>query len=348
MALPDGSPEAVKRAATAWGLVYWPEEGAIAHTSRTAIIGRDGKLLAMVEGSSYRTDQLVESGPPLFAGHQMKLTSFFCSRWSCSAQTQPPSRRPTHACRLPARRSVAAGETAEGQGTVHFPITTKSPEAQKFFDQGVAQMHSFWAREAERSFLQAAHSTPKRRCRTGESRWLRRAISPRFQLAGDPTNRPVMPRVQDAVRKALELSSVPGKATDLEKLYIAAIAARRDEKAKDQDEAFVRALRALVAKYPDEVEAKIDLALMIMRGFHAARQEAELSDIDGSRRDPAPAAEGCARSSGSAPLRHSRLRRLRLREGCLAELQTLRRTGAEHPARAAHARAYLGADGPLG
>ena len=29
------------------------------HTSRTAIIGRDGKLLAMVEGSSYRTDQLV-------------------------------------------------------------------------------------------------------------------------------------------------------------------------------------------------------------------------------------------------------------------------------------------------
>lgn len=54
-----GSPEAVRKAATAWGLIYWPEEGAIVHTSRTAIIGRDGKLLAMVEGSSYRTDQLV-------------------------------------------------------------------------------------------------------------------------------------------------------------------------------------------------------------------------------------------------------------------------------------------------
>ena len=49
----------MKQAATAWGLIYWPEEGAIVHTSRTAIIGRDGKLLAMVEGSSYRTDQLV-------------------------------------------------------------------------------------------------------------------------------------------------------------------------------------------------------------------------------------------------------------------------------------------------
>lgn len=55
-----GSAEAVKNAATNWGLVYWPEDGAITHTSRTALIGRDGKLAAMVEGSSYRTDQLTE------------------------------------------------------------------------------------------------------------------------------------------------------------------------------------------------------------------------------------------------------------------------------------------------
>src|SRR5271154_2354217 len=48
----------------------------------------------------------------------------------------------------------------DGQGSVHFPITTANPEAQKFFDQGVAQMHSFWAREAERSFLQAAALDP--------------------------------------------------------------------------------------------------------------------------------------------------------------------------------------------
>src|SRR5436309_15367928 len=47
-----------------------------------------------------------------------------------------------------------------GMGTVHLAITTSDPEAQKFFDQGVAQMHSFWAREAERSFLQAAALDP--------------------------------------------------------------------------------------------------------------------------------------------------------------------------------------------
>ena len=49
-----------------------------------------------------------------------------------------------------------------GQGTeyVHLAITTSNPEAQKFFDQGLAQLHSFWAVEAERSFLQAAALDP--------------------------------------------------------------------------------------------------------------------------------------------------------------------------------------------
>ncbi|HYP05484.1 MAG TPA: hypothetical protein VER03_04545 [Bryobacteraceae bacterium] len=156
----------------------------------------------------------------------------------------------------------------EGQGSTPFRITTKSAEAQKFFDQGVAQMHSFWAREAERSFLQAAELDPE----APMPHWGIAMVAvgdyrPRFQLAGEPTNRPLSPRVKKAVEKALELSAVPGKATELEKMYIAAIAARRDPKAKDQDEAFVKALRALVARYPDEVEARTYLTLMIMRGF---------------------------------------------------------------------------------
>jgi protein SCO1/2 len=41
-----------------FGLIYWPEEGSITHTVATAIIGRDGKLAALIEGSSYRPDQL--------------------------------------------------------------------------------------------------------------------------------------------------------------------------------------------------------------------------------------------------------------------------------------------------
>ena len=47
-----------------------------------------------------------------------------------------------------------------GMGKVHFPVTTAKPEAQAFIDQGVAQLHSFYYFEAERSFRQAAKIDP--------------------------------------------------------------------------------------------------------------------------------------------------------------------------------------------
>jgi tetratricopeptide (TPR) repeat protein len=160
-----------------------------------------------------------------------------------------------------------------GMGTVHLAITTSNPEAQQFFDQGVAQMHSFWAREAERSFLQAAALDPA----APMPYWGIAMVAagdwrPRFQIdtLGAFFGKQVAPatsRARLAAKRAVELSQVPGKATDLEKMYIAAIAARRDPDAKDPEEAFVKAMRALLAAHPGEVEAGLDLALMIMRGF---------------------------------------------------------------------------------
>lgn len=41
-----------------------------------------------------------------------------------------------------------------------FNASTKNPEAQKFIDQGVGQLHGFWYWEAERSFRQAAQLDP--------------------------------------------------------------------------------------------------------------------------------------------------------------------------------------------
>src|ERR1051326_7272984 len=40
----------------------------------------------------------------------------------------------------------------EGIGKTHFPITTRVPEVQEWFDQGNTLLHSFWYEEAERSF----------------------------------------------------------------------------------------------------------------------------------------------------------------------------------------------------
>ncbi len=160
-----------------------------------------------------------------------------------------------------------------GMGVVHFPITTSSKEAQAFFDQGVAQMHSFWAREAERSFLQAAALDPAAPMPYwGVSMVAAGDYRPRFQLdlqteTFGKTVPPSLVRARAAADKATELSQVPGKATDVEKLYIAAIAARRNAASKDPDEDFVKATRTLLAKHPDEMEAQLFLALTIMRGF---------------------------------------------------------------------------------
>ncbi len=43
-----------------FGLVHWAEEGVIVHTSSTAVIDREGRLAAIVEGSSFRLEQLAD------------------------------------------------------------------------------------------------------------------------------------------------------------------------------------------------------------------------------------------------------------------------------------------------
>ena len=48
----------VQRVAGRAGIIYWPEEGLLTHTSETAVIARDGKLVALIEGSSYSAQQL--------------------------------------------------------------------------------------------------------------------------------------------------------------------------------------------------------------------------------------------------------------------------------------------------
>jgi tetratricopeptide (TPR) repeat protein len=161
-----------------------------------------------------------------------------------------------------------------GQGEIHFPITTSNPEAQKFFNQGVAQMHSFWAVEAERSFLQAAQLDPE-----APMPWWGVAMvaagdyRPRFQLdtatkVFGPNRDPrvVNKRAVEAAEKARQLSA---KATEVEKMYIASIVARRlpPRVGLDSDEGYIAGLKSLVAKYPKEVEAKTYLALHTMRGY---------------------------------------------------------------------------------
>jgi len=179
--------------------------------------------------------------------------------------TLPPSSRPPL---LPAR-------LLPGQGLSHLTITTKSPEAQKFFDQGLAQMHNFASYEAERSFLQAAQLDPE----SAMPQWGIAMVAagdyrPTFQLRdggarrtpspGPRTPAPGLERARAAAEKARKLSD---PATPLEKLYIAAVVARRNAEAKDAEAGYLQALRDLLRAYPKEVEAKSFLALGLMSGY---------------------------------------------------------------------------------
>lgn len=53
-----GSVRDVQSVAGRFGMNYWPEEGLITHTSMTGVLARDGRLVALVEGSGYRADEL--------------------------------------------------------------------------------------------------------------------------------------------------------------------------------------------------------------------------------------------------------------------------------------------------
>src|SRR5207249_4020269 len=154
----------------------------------------------------------------------MKLVVTLLLVAAVAATAQTP--KPADNCAPPpsALTPTLPAKLLPGMGTVHLPITTTNPEAQQFFDQGVAQMHSFWAREAERSFLQAAALDPA----APMPQWGIAMVSagdwrPRFQidlqaLVQGKQVPPAMSRARAAATRAVELSQVPGKATDLEQL----------------------------------------------------------------------------------------------------------------------------------
>ncbi len=211
----------------------------------------------------------------------LRTTSFLAAALFLAACAFGQQSKPKDLCAPPPGGAAPAlpAKLMTGQGKLHFAITTSNPKAQEFFDQGVNQMHSFWATEAERSFLQAAALDPSAPMpHWGIAMVAAGDYRPRFQLDRDtPSKKKAAPvrlepvggpkRAIEAAKKAVALAEVPGKATELEKLYIASIAARRSGKGEDADAGYIKGLRAIAAAHPNEVEAKTYLALHLMRGF---------------------------------------------------------------------------------
>ncbi len=137
-----------------------------------------------------------------------------------------------------------------GIGQHHHTISTKSPEAQRFFDQGLTLVFAFNHEEAARAFRRASELDPQ----SAMAFWgVALALGPCINLDVDP---PHEKAAYEAVQKALLLASA---ATERERAYIQALAKRYSSDPKVDlrklDAEYANAMRELSKHYPDDLDA---------------------------------------------------------------------------------------------
>ena len=135
-----------------------------------------------------------------------------------------------------------------GTGDVHFPVTTRVPLAQQFFDQGVGQLHGFWYFEAERSFRQVAALDPD----CAMAYW-------GMALANDNNEKRAKGFIEKAVQKRTGAS--PREVAWIDALSAALAGSDSAERRRK----YVRALESIVQDNPNDVDAKAFLALQIWK-----------------------------------------------------------------------------------
>jgi tetratricopeptide (TPR) repeat protein len=135
-------------------------------------------------------------------------------------------------------------------GRQHHPIQTKSTEAQEYFDQGITLVYGFNHEEAARSFERAGALDPA----SPMPLWgVALAVGPNYNMNVDAEREKI---AYDAIQKALKLAA---SAPQIEKDYVAALAVRYSGEANPDYKKLARdyaaAMKALSAKYPDDLDA---------------------------------------------------------------------------------------------
>jgi tetratricopeptide (TPR) repeat protein len=137
-----------------------------------------------------------------------------------------------------------------GLGNLHHPVSTKNPEAQQFFDQGLRFIYAFNHDEAARSFQHAAELDSK----LAMAYWgVAEAVGPNYNDPADPER---YQHAHDSVQKAVDLSE---GASPSDQAYIQALAKRfpADPKSdlKKAAEEYRDAMRQVVSEFPDDLDA---------------------------------------------------------------------------------------------
>src|ERR1700680_4013141 len=102
-----------------------------------------------------------------------------------------------------------------GLGDLRHPVSTKNPQAQQFFDQGLRLIYAFNHDEAARSFQRAADLDPK----LAIAYW--GVAEPVEPNTNDPASDDRFALAHQAIQKAVDLSS---NASPVEQAYIQAMA----------------------------------------------------------------------------------------------------------------------------
>lgn len=158
-----------------------------------------------------------------------------------------------------AAQQDAPAHLFEGMGNLHHPISTTSPEAQRFFDQGLTLVYAFNHDEALRSFRRAAELDPK----AAMPWWgIALALGPNYNLDVDPEREKA---AYEAVQKAKSLAAA---GPENERAYADTLATRysSDPKAdlKKLAHDYAHAMGELSRRYPDDLDAATIYAESVM------------------------------------------------------------------------------------
>jgi tetratricopeptide (TPR) repeat protein len=151
-----------------------------------------------------------------------------------------------HKEKMPARKAVLL----DGLGGVHHPVSTKSAEAQKFFDQGLRLIYAFNHDEALLAFERAAELDPN----LAMAHWgMALAVGPNYNLDADAE---ALKRAYASIKKALALSK---NAPQHEQDYIKSLSLRYsdDPKAPKHQLAnnYSQGMKFVHLSYPDDLNA---------------------------------------------------------------------------------------------
>lgn len=173
--------------------------------------------------------------------------------------TSGGTRLETKTSSQPVEPSAQAAPLFDNLGTHHHAITTASPLAQRYFDQGLIFTYGFNHAEAIRSFREAIRHDPQcAMCYWGVAN----ALGPNINM---PMADEAVPEAWEALQRALELAPHAGEA---ERAYIQALSTRYVEKpVADRhplDVAYAGAMRKLAHRYPDDLDAATLFAEALM------------------------------------------------------------------------------------